>query len=1087
MSQHKPGALYGLAKRLLCLAVLTLAWGGLAADRLPASLTLSAHAAASSPRHATDDLSTLRIFNRVMLLLKDNYVDPKRVDPRKMLVNALDGVERQVAEVLVEGDEKSDTLTLTVDKRSKAFDVSKVDNLWNMSFALKSMFGFLDDNLAREGKDEARDIEYAAINGMLSTLDPHSLMLKAEYFKEMKLQSKGEFGGLGFVIQMKESNLTVVRVMKGTPAQKAGIRAKDVITRINGESTVNIDLNEAVSRLRGKPGTPISITVKRDKWKAPRDMTLKRAVINVESVQGKMLKGDVGYIRLKGFQSNTARDLGAELTALRKKAGKGGLKGLVLDLRGNPGGLLDQAVLISDMFLDKGTIVTTVGYSDKLREVKRAQAGGDEAALPLVVLVNPASASASEIVAGALKNNDRAMVLGRPTFGKGSVQVLYDNFPDDGALKLTIAQYLTPGDRSIQEVGITPDIELLPGRVSADRVEFFAPKRQMGEADLEQHFGNPESATVAKKREEVVRKEKPLETFVYLRDAPPGQEAKNKASKGKAAQKGAEEASRELDEELEQELLDMAEYEGLDPNTDEIVEDYPIRFARELIDASPVNSRSLMLAQTKDLRERLRQEEGRRVEAAISALGVDWRTAQAPASQTPTSTGEPLGSATDGETVSDKAPQASTAGSETRPALDIELTPTGPIRVGETIDWTMRVTNRGSQALTRLRAYSDSDNPWFDRREFLFGRLEPGESKAWTSKIKLRKEITSRREPVTFHFLADGVADLPTVEREINLVELPRPAFAFGWQVLDTCARCNGDGVPQIGESVTLDVEVKNVGEGTSFETLANIKNKDVEEGLSLIKGRVKMGEIAPGQSQRARFEFELTEAFAKQEAALQLILGDEGTGEWVVEMIKLKVGDKGVAATRQSIALKTLRDTTLYTAAIDGAPALASLSADTVLPAEARMGDFWRVRFNDGDKRGIGFVRLSDVGEAGALKGIKVPALTRLPLRHEPRIELFDIDLQQGGLRTDAEELQLRGNATNTGDLRDLYVFVNDQKVFFKAAEEGARRIDFEARLPLKEGKNNVYIVARENKDVQAYKMLVVTRSTASGARPTP
>lgn len=1082
MSQHKPGALYGLAKRLLCLAILTLAWGGLAADRLPASLTLSAHAAASSPRHATDDLSTLRIFNRVMLLLKDNYVDPKRVDPRKMLVNALDGVERQVAEVLVEGDEKSDTLTLTVDKRSKAFDVSKVDNLWNMSFALKSMFGFLDDNLAREGKDEARDIEYAAINGMLSTLDPHSLMLKAEYFKEMKLQSKGEFGGLGFVIQMKESNLTVVRVMKGTPAQKAGIRAKDVITRINGESTVNIDLNEAVSRLRGKPGTPISITVKRDTWKAPRDMTLKRAVINVESVQGKMLKGDVGYIRLKGFQSNTARDLGAELTALRKKAGKGGLKGLVLDLRGNPGGLLDQAVLISDMFLDKGTIVTTVGYSDKLREVKRAQAGGDEADLPIVVLVNPASASASEIVAGALKNNDRAMVLGRPTFGKGSVQVLYDNFPDDGALKLTIAQYLTPGDRSIQEVGITPDIELLPGRVSADRVEFFAPKRQVGEADLEQHFGNPESTTVAKKREEVVRKEKPLETFVYLRDAPRGQKAQNKAQKGKgkAAKKGDESASRELDEELEQELLDMAEYEGLDPNTDEIVEDYPIRFARELIAASPVNSRSLMLAQTKDLRERLRQEEGRRVEEAIGALGVDWRTAQAPEAMS-----QPRESATTGETASDNAPQAATASTETASALDIELTPTGPIRVGETIDWTMRVTNRGSQTLTRLRAYSDSDNPWFDRREFLFGRLEPGESKTWTSKIKLRKEITSRREPVTFHFLADGVADLPTVEREINLVELPRPAFAFGWQVLDTCARCNGDGVPQIGEIVTLDIEVKNVGEGTSFETLANIKNKDVEEGLSLIKGRVKMGDLASGQSRRARFEFELTEAFSKEEAALQLVLGDEGTGEWVVEMIKLKVGDKGVAATRQSVALKTLRDTTLYTAAIDGAPALASLTANTVLPADARMGDFWRVRFNDGDKRGVGFVHLSDVGEAGSLKGVKDPALTRLPLRHEPRIELFGIDLRQGGLRTDAEEIQLKGSATNAGDLRDLYVFVNDQKVFFKAAEDGARRIDFEARLPLKEGKNNVYIVARENKDVQAYKMLVVTRSAASGARP--
>ncbi len=1053
MSKTKPSALCSLAKRLLCLTALVAAWGLLAADRMPASLTLSAHAAAHASKSAADDLSTLRIFNRVMLLLKDNYVDPKRVDPRKMLVNALDGVERQVAEVLVEGDEKSPSLTLTVDKRSKTFDVSKVDNLWNMSFALKSMFAFLDDNLVREGKDEARDIEYAAINGMLSTLDPHSMMLKSEYFKEMKLQSKGEFGGLGFVIQMKESNLTVVRVMKDTPAQKAGIRAKDVITRINGESTVNIDLNEAVSRLRGKPGTPISITVKRDQWKAPRDMTLKRAVINVESVQGKMLDGNVGYIRLKGFQSNTARDLSAELAALRKKAGKAGLTGLVLDLRGNPGGLLDQAVLISDMFLDKGTIVTTVGYSDKLREVKRAQPGSAEAELPLIVLVNPASASASEIVAGALKNNDRAMVLGRPTFGKGSVQVLYDNFPDDGALKLTIAQYLTPGDRSIQEVGITPDIELLPGRISADRVDFFAPKRQMGEADLEQHFGNPESSTVAKKREEVVRKEKPLETFLYLRDAPPAREAGPKSAQGKKAKppkKGAAAAGEDSDE-LEIELLDMAEYEGLDPNTDEIVEDYPIRFARALIAAAPVASRSQMLAQTEALRGKLRLEEERRVEAAIGKLGVDWRTA---------------------EVAADPA---------AAPKLKVAISPTGPIRVGETIEWTMTVTNQGSAPLARLRAYSDSENPWFDRREFLFGRLEPGQTKSWTSKIKLRKEITSRREPVAIHLLADGHEALPTVESEVNLVELPRPSFAFGWQVLDDCAKCNGDGVPQIGESVALDIEIKNLGDGPSFETLANLKNKDVEEGLSLIKGRVKMGELLPGESRRARFEFELTPAFSKEEAALQLILGDEGTGEWVVEMLKLKVGAQGASAAKQTAAVKTLRETALYAAALDGAPALAALAADVVLPAEARLGDFWRVRFDDGDKGGIGFVRLSDVDKASAPGQGKGPTLTRLPLRHEPRIDLAGIDLQQGGLLTGEAALPLRGSATNAGDLRDLYVFVNDQKVFFKAAEDGAKRIDFETVLPLKEGKNTVYIVARENKDVQSYKMLVVTRVAAS------
>src|SRR5216683_4091367 len=203
-------------------------------------------------------------------------------------------------------------------------------------------------------------------------------------------------------------------------------------------------------------------------------MTLTRAIISIESIQSKLLSQNVGYIRLKNFQGNTTHDLQVSLTQLAKEAEKtGGMKGLVLDLRGNPGGLLEQAIQVSALFLSQGTIVTTVGYSDKLREEKRAHPDDGDNAYPVAVLVNAGSASASEIVAGALKNLNRAVIIGRQTFGKGSVQVLYD-FPDDSALKLTIQKYLTPGDISIQEVGIVPDIALIPTRVTHDRVNIFA-------------------------------------------------------------------------------------------------------------------------------------------------------------------------------------------------------------------------------------------------------------------------------------------------------------------------------------------------------------------------------------------------------------------------------------------------------------------------------------------------------------------------------------------------------------------------------------------------------------------------------------
>jgi carboxyl-terminal processing protease len=264
---------------------------------------------------------------------------------------------------------------------------------------------------------------------MLSTLDPHSMLLEPRVYREMTVQTRGVFGGLGFVIAMRDGNLTVMRVLRNTPAQRAGIRAKDVISRIEEQSTINMDLQDAVDRLRGKPHTRINITVARAGWTEPKRISLVREIINIESVpQARLLEGGVGYVKLATFAANASKDLSAAIQQQRTQAG-GNLRGLIVDLRGNGGGLLEQAIQIGDLFLSEGVIVKTVGGGDgrRVNEVKEAHADpGDLTGLPLVVLVNNASASASEIVAGALRGNNRALVLGRQTFGKGSVQVLYD-------------------------------------------------------------------------------------------------------------------------------------------------------------------------------------------------------------------------------------------------------------------------------------------------------------------------------------------------------------------------------------------------------------------------------------------------------------------------------------------------------------------------------------------------------------------------------------------------------------------------------------------------------------------------------------
>jgi carboxyl-terminal processing protease len=511
-------------RRIIAVAVLLGAWALVGSDRAPLPLLMgSAQAsqgfdgslAQQKGEKAPHDLSSLRVFTKVILYVKDNYVDPKRVKPKEMMIAALEYVEKSVPDVLVEGNAETGKLALNVNGKQREFDISHVDSLWKMSFTLKDVFDFVSKNM--RPIEDTRDIEYAAVNGMLSTLDPHSVLLRPELYREMKLSTKGEFGGLGFVIQMREGNLTVVKVLPKTPAHRAGIQKDDQIKKISEESTVNMDLNEAVSKLRGPVDSKVTITVERKGWDKPHVMTLSRATISIESVQHK-LSSNVGYVRLKNFQGNTTRDLEAALADIRKQAeGKGGtMKGLVLDLRGNPGGLLEQAIQVSDTFISSGVIVATVGLSDKLREEKRARPTEGEDAFPIAVLVNSGSASASEIVAGALKNLNRAVIIGRQTFGKGSVQVLYD-FPDDSALKLTIAKYLTPGDVSIQEVGIVPDIQLVPTRVTEKSIDVFAPRRSMGEADLDQHFGNPDSDKIAKKREDVLDREKPQESLKYLK------------------------------------------------------------------------------------------------------------------------------------------------------------------------------------------------------------------------------------------------------------------------------------------------------------------------------------------------------------------------------------------------------------------------------------------------------------------------------------------------------------------------------------------------------------------------------------------
>lgn len=347
---------------------------------------------------------------------------------------------------------------------------------------------------------EQKTLIQGAINGMMKSLDPHSSFMTAEMYKELEVETRGSFGGIGIEITILKDVLTVVSPIEDTPAFQAGIKAGDQIIKIDGKSTKDITIMEAVSKLRGPKDTKVTLTIMRETLDKPTDIVITRSIIKIKSIKARMYEDRIGYIRIAAFQEKTVDDLRKALKDLDGPTQS--LKGLILDMRNNPGGLLNQAVEISDVFLKSGVIVSTKGKAKSLNHEFAARDNGDEPACPIAILVNEGTASAAEIVSGALQDNQRAIIVGTRTFGKGSVQTVIP-LEDGSALKLTTAKYYTPSGRSIQAEGIAPDIII---RYQRPAQEKEGAENRIRERDLKGHIKSPKEN--GQKPEEPAKKEK---------------------------------------------------------------------------------------------------------------------------------------------------------------------------------------------------------------------------------------------------------------------------------------------------------------------------------------------------------------------------------------------------------------------------------------------------------------------------------------------------------------------------------------------------------------------------------------------------
>lgn len=995
-------------------------------------------ASTADPKHGPSnyDLRQLRVVNEVLKNVRDKYVDPKRVKPKDMLLSSLNYVQRDVAQIIVIHDEAQPTVKVRVDTQEREFRVDNVLGLWDVSARLREIFDFVQENL--KGTDvDLREVEYAACNGMLHTLDPHSVLLSPEAYKEMNLSTSGQFGGLGIVISIRDQQLTVINPMPGTPAFRAGVKKYDRITKIGGESTLNMGLNEAVQHLRGAPGTKVTVWIRRDGpdgWQQAKPFELTREVIKVQSVESKSLGDGVGYVRIKQFQANTSKDLDE---ALQKLKGNGELKGLVLDLRGNPGGLLEQAARVADKFLVSGPIVATVGNpgSGEDREEKVAHPDGTEPNYPIALLVNGSSASASEIVAGALKNHDRAIIIGETSFGKGSVQLVFTELPDRAALKLTIAQYLTePGDISIQGTGVTPDIELDPMTADNQEMDLTVDTGMIKERDLSRSLSN------ARIREG----QKPQEIVRY-----------------------------NLPESLRRELRER----GGDP--DEVLgpdfpnKDFPVKFGRDIVSKVPHGKRLEQVRAAKQIIADARTSELQKVSNDLQQIGIDWSDAPADV-------------------------QAAAAGAAP-PNVDVKLETdkTGnEVNAGDPMTLKVTVTNKGNVALHRLAAVTKSDNGLFDNKELIIGKLEPGKTKTASIPLgwcdvegrkpgstaplpkdaprtcRIPRDTLSRQDGIAVKF--DEARNRAPAEQtlRVGVKALERPIFAYSYQIADS-RKGNGDGKVQKGEHLTMYLTVKNVGKGKSYETQANLRNLS-GDGLLLHEGRFDISNMQPGEMKKLTFSFDVEQALAEPEAKVELSIADRDLRENIVEKVRMPIAVPVVLNNASGTMKAKSGGATLFESPDPGARTFGRLGGGTAVNAMATVGDLTKVAL--GDAR-FGFVKTAELEAGGAPSG--TIAFEETMRRYPPSIEVQPMSLS---VRDD--KVLIKGTANDAEKILDGYVFVGNRKVFYRSNRNGAdpKRMPFEASVPLRPGVNAITVFARENVDTVGRKTFIIRRDGPNG-----
>ncbi len=940
----------------------------------------------------TAQAQNLNITNVVMQYVNRYYVNKPAIEPKNMLIKALGRLERIVDEVLVDFPEGEDgqIIEVQVVNEKQTFDMGEIQNLDDVTIKLDQIFAFITPNLT--SKDlEINELEYAVLDEMLKTLDAHSGIITPQVYKEFMIETEGSFGGLGIVIGIRDGELTVISPIEGTPAYKIGIKPNDRIVQIEDESTVNMSLIEAVSKLRGRKGTQVAIHIGRDSFPQPKEFKITRDTIKIESVEAFELDDGIRYVRIRDFQKNTLDSIVENL-----KNGTENPKGMILDLRGNPGGLLDQAERISDLFLTDGVIVTTkVGNSAKRYHAndKDHQYAGN-----VVVLVDAGSASASEIVAGALKNNERAVIIGERTFGKGSVQQIFD-LQDGAALKLTIAQYLTPGDISIQDVGVTPDIILHPTTITEDSIIF--------NSNLEPRLNKLNGKSDKPIQE---NRENPIYSITYLDNI---------------------EINEDGEEPTPEEALTKEE------KKEKIENDFYVSLARDIILSSKAPSRQEALDQIQKDISKITKDQDNRIVDQWETLGVDWSY---------------------GDKTSSNA------------LINVRIIPQIPEgRAGEEIKITVEVENNGLEPLYRLSATTESENLIENGKELILGKLNPGETKVWSTKVEIPKWALTREDKVTLKFRDAHKSTIPDYDFNVKINALPRPLYAFNYEIIDDGrydSVGNGNGIPEIGEKIALVIKVKNIGDGSSEKTVVSLKNLSGDK-IFLEKGRTELENLAPEETRETSFTFNVKKSESPIDLEIQIIdeIFRDGITSRVSMPINIKVSD--YKENKQYVLLKD-DNTPIRGGGFTEAPIIALSQKGTELRAVGQNKDWIKVNLDENLLGWINKDKVTTSQDAGS-------ALSNHPLFQETFEAPPIINIKELPASTTSNVINLYGDINDQDGIELVSVFLGNDKIALLPSTKTNVPVSLE--LTLDKEINLITVIAKDSKGLLSKQSFVVRK----------